>query len=225
MFVPLALDEEHRLALENIDDEEQRKLTAACLSAFMVLAQNRSPIKKSDLNRLVFSGQKYYKAVNAIVIAANKELDKIYGMRLFELEDKSKYLLVNSRADYTSYALRSSSDCQELTVLYFVLMEIFASPEEKISEADMMDMLKALDLSEKDLKKHIDSLVKRLYISVTKDAMHQDMKFVSWGPRAEAEVDPDNFFNSFLKLTEDGSESNWPEQKRRIDKLKAIPNR
>lgn len=163
--------------------------------------------------------------MNAITVAANIRLDKDFGMRLYELEDRSKYLLVNSRADYASYTKRSKTEEEQLTILYLILTDIFASPEEKVSETDMIDTLSVLGLDERDLKKHIDTLFKKMYITHVKDPMHQDAKFIAWGPRAEAEIDPDNFFMSFLKMTEDGNEGNWPDQKRRIEKLKSIAYR
>ena len=219
----MRLNEEQERSLESVSEIERKKMKETCMSAIMVLSQNRNPIKKIDLNRLVLGGARNYRAVNAITIEANRELYRLFGMRLYELDDKSKYLLVNSSTDYSQYAKPNNAQQEEFTVLYFILIDIFASSEEKISEPEMLSTLSALDIA--DVKKHIDTLLKKLYISQIKDPMHQDTKFYTWGPRAEAEVEPDKFFQSFLDLTEDKNESHWPEEKRRVEKLKSIPNR
>lgn len=224
MFVPLRLAEEFKRVLDNVEDEVRKKVIPNGVSAILVLGSNKSTIKKADLTRLMLTGveQLSWKYTNPMIIETNIELDKVFGMRLYELDDRARYLLVNSRADYSQFAKRKDSECDEFTVVYFMLLDIFASPEERVADSDMMDTLSALELTDKDLKKHVDTATKNLYVLLTKDTLNPELKYYTWGPRAMAEVDPDNFLRSFLETAPGTTEKDWPEQKRRIEKLKGI---
>lgn len=219
MFLPTRVSEEVQETINQLPEEDRHKLVKTCVSAIMVLGQNRTPIKKTDLNRHLHHN---YRINNAILVVANYELNKIFGMRLFEVENKSVLLLVNSSIEFSHYATHSKSMSNELTVLYFILMQIFASSDEAVCEDEIENALSPLGFSRDALKARIDTLVKKHYLVLTKDSFQQDVKLYTWGPRAMAEVDPDNFFECFLNLVGEGSDRDWPELKKRIDKLKSI---
>lgn len=220
-FVPLRPTTESEGIISRLGEEERSQLVRKFVQAAIILGQNQSPIKKTEFNKLVFPSSNF-RLHNAILQAANQELNKIFGMRLFELPDKSRYLLVNSKFDFTAYQTFSQTQCEEFTVLYFVLMEIFASPDENLSEEDIRNSLSPIKMTNDELKVHLDSLTKQLYLSMTRNS---DTRFFSWGPRSIAEIDPDNFFQCFIEIVGDSTDKDWPEQKKKIDKLKNIENR
>lgn len=224
MFIPLRPTAESNQALSNLEPDSYDKMVKDCVQACITLGQNRNPIKKADLNKLVFQG-KGIKIPGAILQVANKELNKVFGMRLYELDDKTKYLLVSSKPSLNGVVDSSSmsdSTCEELAVLYFILMDIFVSADERLSEEDIQGTLKPLDLSKNSIKDLLDLYVKRLYLVQDK---RQELRLYSWGPRAYAEVEPENFFNRFLNLAGDTSAKDWPDIERRINKLKTMENR
>lgn len=221
MFVRLRPSAESEEVLSKIAQEERDKLTRKCVQASIVLGQNRSPIKKAELNKLVFTTS-HFRLHNAIIQAANYELNKNFGMRLYELNDKTRYLLVNSKSDFTPFQAFSQEECYEYTVLCFILIELFASPDENLSEEEIRKSLSPMKMTNDELKEHLDSLTKHLYLTQTRN---QDTRYFSWGPRSTAEIDPDKFFETFLEWVGETSDKDWPEQKKRIDKLKAIENR
>lgn len=220
-FVPLRPTAESEEVLSRLSQEEKDGMTRKCVQACIVLSQNRTPIKKADLNKLVFSTS-HFRLHNAVIQNANHDLNKHYGMRLFELSDKARYLLVNTKADFTSYQTFNQEECNEFTVLYFILIELFASPDENISEEDIRNSLSPMKMTNDELKSCLDSLTKHLYLTQTRN---QDTRSYAWGPRSMAEVDPDIFFKLFLDMVGDTSDKDWPEQKKRVDKLRAIENR
>lgn len=220
-FVPLRPTAESEGVISRLEEEERNQLVRKCVQAVIILGQNQSPIKKTELNRLVFPSSNF-RLHNAILQAANQDLNKVFGMRLFELPDKSRYLLVNSKFDFTSYQNFSQTECEEFSVLYFVLMEILASPDENLSEEDIRNSLSPLKMTNDELKAHLDSLTKQLYLFMTRNS---DTRYFSWGPRSIAEIDPENFFQCFIEVVGDTTDKDWPEQKKKIDKLKNIENR
>lgn len=225
MFVPLKPTEESMIVLSNLESESHDKMVGDCVHALVVLGQNRNPIKRTDLNKLAFPHNIRGKLPVAIVQAANKELNKTFGMRLYELEDRTKYLLVNSNPGFSNLIDHSDDTCSELTTLYFILLDIFASPDEKLPEEDIHRSLKHLDHNSASLKELLDLYVKKLYLVQDKDKQQQELKIYSWGPRAYAEIEPEGFFNCFLSLSGSTSSRDWPELEKRIEKLKNIANR
>ena len=223
MFLSTHLTDETKRLIAGFADEDRKQIHDCCTS-IIVLGQNRAPIKKADINRHMMRTSNNIK--QAIFNQASYELNKTFGLRLYELEDKARLLLVNSTVDFSGYADHTEQTRQELTVLFLILMDIFASADGKLAREELEATLAPLDLSQETLKNHIDSLIKKLYIVQHKEvAFQQDNKLYVWGPRAMAEVDPDNFFKLFMDIVGQGTEADWPEQKKRIDKLKAIPNR
>lgn len=216
MFLPLTVSEEHETVLARLEEEQQLTLIKNCVHAIIVLSQERAPIKRVDLNKLVFSSVSTRSVPQAILHAANCELNKTFGMRLYEIEDKSKLLLVNTKTEFAKFQNHSDAMCEELTVLYFILLDIFAAPDERKNEDDLLDTMSSLDHDQETLKSYIDSFVKLLYLTMTKE---HDSKFYSWGPRALAEIDPENFFIKFLELAGDSTDKDWPEKKQIISQL------
>mgnify|MGYP000923168872 CR=1 FL=1 len=221
MFVPLRPSQEALDATSKLEATIRDKLLRNCVQAIIILGQDRNPIKRQELNKLAFPTVNYRVAA-AIVQEANKELNKTFGMRLYELEDKTRYLLINSKTDFADLMNHSEAMCNELAVLYFVLIDIFVAPDERLSEDEIEASLRPLNLTRDETKSYLDSFTKRLYLRMDK---HQESRTFSWGPRAVAEVDPESFFNSFLYLVKDSSDKNWPDLKTRINNLKSIPNR
>lgn len=203
-----------------LEENVFQDLCKKCVNSFIVLGQDRKPIKKQDLNRLAFPNV-HFKTSAAIIQFANKELHKVFGMRIYELGDKTRYLLVNASQDCAALKLTpDDTEDEELSVLYFVLMGIFASPEEKMDDDALEKMLSDLEIE--NVQVHFESLVKKLYLTMEKD---QEKKLYSWGPRAYAEVEPEEFFNRFLELAHGTSEEDWSDLRKRIDKLKSETKR
>lgn len=224
-FLPTKVTPEYHQLFEGTDDNQ--KLLKNCLSAIMVLGQNKQTIKKEELNKLIDTGTRghHHTIKKAVVAKANYHLNKYMGMRLFYLGDR--YLLVNSTNVPNQCRKEFDQDeCNELSVIFLALMEIFSSSDESSTEAQIKSVLATLGLSEDDLKKYFQMLQKKLYIQRIPDRnVQEDEKLYKWGPRAIAEVDPDRFMKSFLDLAEGGTADDWPEQKRRIELLKTVPNR
>lgn len=219
MFLPLALTIAEEHTLSNTDDDYEDKVYR-CVQALLILGQERTPIKKSDLNRMVFPSGVHYRLVAAVTSLANKKLHKIFGMRLFEVEDKTKYLLVNSEMDISQYFDDEKVVQRELVVLYFMLMGIFVSPDERMTIEEIEKSIRQpLCLSSETIKEYLDLFTKKLYL---KQEKHQEIKLYGWGERAIAEIDPENFFQCFLNLTEDASDKAWPELRNRIENLNQI---
>lgn len=225
MFLPVTLDNELRQWAAS--SEENKKLIKNCQSAIVVLGQNKQPIKKLDLNKLIYTGSRsqHHTVTKAVIANANHYVHKYLGMRLFELADR--FLLVNSSSIPNQCRKEfDQEECNELAVIFLALMEIFSSSDESSTESQIKAVIQTLDLSDDDLKRHFDMLLKKLYIVQLRDkSIQQDEKLYKWGPRAIAEVDPDRFMKSFLDFAEAGTENDWAEQKRRIDILKAMKNR
>lgn len=221
MFMSTNIYPEHLETLERLGEAERKELVRNCVQAIIVLGQNQNAIKRLDLNKLVNPGTNYRIAA-AVLQAANKEMDSLFGMRLFETEDKTKYILVNRSTEFATYQRHSPNAKFELTVLYFILVGIFTSADEKLADDEITKSLKPLDISATIQKSLLDSFVKKLYLTVEKV---EESRFYRWGPRAIAEVDPVNFFNRFLDLTGSSSDKEWPDLCARIEKLKAIHDR
>lgn len=222
MFLSLDVPDEHLNILNRLDEVERKCLIKNCVHAIIILGQERTPIKKSDLNKLVFSTVGLRSIPQAVIQAANYELNKIFGMRLYEIDDKTKLILINSKTEFSKYHYYNTQMCEELTVLFFILMDIFAAPEEKKSEEDLLEDLKGLDCDIEILKGYLETFVKKLYLVTSREQEH---RMYSWGPRTIAELDPDNFFNSFLELVGDSEDKDWPDLKKRIETLKNMENR
>lgn len=220
-FVPLRPTADSEGIISRLEEDERNQLIKKCVQAAIVLGQGQTPIKKTELNKLVFPSSNF-RLHNAILQSANYELNKVFGMRLFEMPDKARYLLVNSKFDFTAYQTFSQTEYGEFTVLLFVLLEIFASPDENLSEEDIRNSLSPMRLTNDELKVHLDSLTKQLYLTMTRIS---DIRHFAWGPRSIAEIDPDNFFHCFLEVVGNNTDKDWPEQKKKIDKLKHIENR
>lgn len=222
MFLPITIDDETEQILERYK-EIRKKLLNDCISAILVLGQNRSPIKRQELNKLVFTSHNH-RLNNSILLQANEKLNETFGLRLFEVEDKKNLLLVNSSTCFSSYLDFTESMRDEFTILYFILIEIFTSTDESLEESSIESTLEPLGYPKETLKSHIDSLVKKLYLTATKLTYQQDIKSYSWGPRSLAEIDLDGFFDSFLNLVESSSSKEWPELEERIRKLREKVN-
>lgn len=225
MFVPLKPTPDSSVILSNLEPDAYDKMVRDCVHALIVLGQNRNPIKKTDLNKIAFPSRERSKIPGAIIQAANRQLNKIFGMRLYEFEiaqQPSRYLLVNSKPGLSDWSNYSDDTCSELTTLYFILMDIFVSPDEKLAEEDIQATIKPLDHSKESIKEFLELFVKKLYLVQEKQ---QDSKMYSWGPRAYAEVEPENFFNCFLNLSGNTSAREWPDLEERIERLKNIANR
>lgn len=212
---------ENQDILEKLSEENRKELIRSCIHAIIVLGQNKTPIKRQELNKLVFPTSNY-RISGAVLQAANRELNSIFGMRLYETADKLKYLLVNKSTDYAAYQKHSENSESELTVLYFVLVGIFSSADEKLSEDEILKSLKPLEISVTTLKNYIDSFVKKLYLTSERI---EESKFYRWGSRAMAEVNPVEFFNRFLELSGSSSSKEWPDLIVRVEKLKALHER
>lgn len=229
MFLPTSLDEQDRQTEEGVDQDNLTRWLKNCLSGIMVLSQNRQVIKRAELTKLIYHGSRnqYFRITKLIMHKASHDLYKYMGMRLYDLGDSKGYILVNEHSELSQYRREHSQEqCNELAVIFLTLMEIFTSSDESSTEEQIREVLKHLDLEEDDLKKHFDFMLKKLYIVPVKEIIYQqDEKLYKWGPRAIAEVDPDRFMEAFLDLAEDGEAKDWPDQKRRIDLLKEIPNR
>lgn len=169
---------------------------------------------------MVFSNINH-RVASAILQLANKKLNDKFGMRLFELPDKIRIIVVNKSPEFGSSLKQSSQSYENLAILYLILMDIFVSADDRLSFEEIAKSLKPLDLSEQELKSHLESYVKKLYLQEKR----QDLILYSWGPRAMAEVEPEIFFVRFLEMAGSSKENEWPEQKRRIEKLKSLANR
>lgn len=234
MFLPVTIAAEHREVAAKAP-EDHKKLLTNCLSGIMVLGQNKQVIKKLDLNKIIYSGlprSQHHTITKAVLAFANHDLNKYMGMRLFELEDNKGYLLVNNSYELSQYRKEFTKEqCDEVAVIHMVLMQIFTSADESATEKQVRDTLEILDLSRDENEKHFSMLQKKLYIVPVPQgggsANPDGEKLFKWGPRAKAEVDPDRFMSSFLSLAHDGNppDKDWPEQERRANNLKAIPNR
>lgn len=222
MFVtPKPTDESVSIISSKLDDEEAEDLVKKCVHALIVLGQDRNPIKKMELNRLVFTTV-HYRIVNAIIEISNKKLIEIFGMRLFELPDKSQYILVNSSPQFAENLKYDDSNCESLAALYIILMDIFVSPDDRLPMDEITKTFDVLDMDEETLKAHLEYFVRKLYLTKVRGP---ENVFFSWGPRSFAEVEPDAFLQRFIDMAGGGNIDDWPEQKRRIEKLKSLGNR
>lgn len=220
MFIPLRPDEDAIETAGKLEENVFQDLCKKCVQSFLVLGQDRKPIKKQDLNRLAFPSV-HFKTCAAVIQFANKELHKVFGMRIYELDDKTRYLLVNSSPDCASLRMvPCATEDEELGVLHMALMAIFASQEEKVDEDALERLMSALEIE--DFQAHIESLVKKLYLTLEKD---QEKKLYSWGPRAYAEIEPEQFFNQYLELDSGSKAEDWSHIRKRIDKLKSETQR
>lgn len=221
MFLPVKKTEESRLALESVSEEDQKKLVNSCVHSLLVGNQKQSVIKKADLHR--HHDRQYYKINNAILNYASYELFKHFGHRIYEV-DRERLLLVNSSTKFARPASEFSEEVRvERFALFFTLIEVLVSADEKVSFKELYNTLSALDHSEETVKDYTDKWVKQLYLTMTKDNSNPEDKCFGWGARALAELDPQGFKESFLELA-GGTEADWPEQIARIEKLKQIPN-
>lgn len=207
----------------NMDEEVRNTFVNNCVHAIIVLSQNRSTIKKADLYRLVFTNTSAVSIRPAVINAANSHLYKIFGMRLFEVYTEHKYILVNSHTRFSEFAHHPDSMCQELTVLYFTLVDIFASSEDNKSEDDLIESLHlSLEIPEETVKGYLESFLRKNYLQMKRE---QDKKLYSWGHRAVAEVEPESFFRQFLRLIGAETEKDWPDLRVKIDDLKRKASR
>lgn len=227
MFLPPRPTADSLLIIEELSDSDRQTYLKNCVHSLIVLGQKKTPIKRVDLNKIVFPGRHHHTLATAITQAANKELIKNFGMRLFELEDRSKYLLVNINYKAGSFLKHSDSSCEQQTILFFVLMDIIQSLNEKRYQTELEKTLSPFnDLTEATIKDYLDSFVKNLYLNQEFEVTEEGrVRVLSWGPRAVAEIDPDNFFKCFLEFNPNTQEKEWPQITKRIDKLKAISNR
>lgn len=219
MFLSLTPSQEAvSIISSKLEDEEYEELVRKCVHALIVLGQDRTPIKRLELNKIVFSNVNY-RVAGAIVQVANKELDHLFGMRLYELSDKLRFILVNSEPTFATAIKYSDPMCEWLAILYLILIDIFSSPENRLPFEDIQKSLQPLDISEASLKNHLDTFTKKFYLQSEK---RQDNVFYSWGERSMAEVEPESFFNRFLEMAGGNPDTEWPEQRARIEKLKSI---
>lgn len=218
MFLSRRSNEELDYAVDKLGQEAFDELVRKTVHALLILGQERTPIKRLELNKILFS-RIPHRCTGAVILAANKELYTVFGLRIFELEDKSKYLIVNAFNDLPEVIEYPDNFCEELTILYLLLTSIFAAPDEKVAEEDFMSNISPLKMDDKVLKEYLDLFLKKLYI---KSMRHEDRNYFLWGPRAVAEIEPETFFNSFLQLNQEETDKNWPEQRRRIEKLKDL---
>jgi hypothetical protein len=228
MFLPLSIPEEQRTIFDpNLP--ENKRILQNCLSGIIVLGQNKQVIKKEELNKLIYTGtrRQHHTITKAVMAYANHDLNKYLGMRLFDLGESKGYLLVNTHS-IPNHCRKEFDieECNELSVIFLALMEIFSSSDESCTEAQIKEVLSPLELSDEDLKRHFDMLQKKLYIVPLRNtACQQEERLYKWGPRAVAEVDPDRFMKSFLDFADAGSANDWPDQKLRIEALKNVANR
>lgn len=208
--------EEEKIVKDALTEEEIKRCNKNAIAAILTLGQKQAAIKRLDVNKLIKTGQRYHKVNHALITFASHDLYKTLGLRLFEFDDK--FILVNSSIDYSKFLTHKPEGKEELVILFFTLIAIFASSEEKCSERGLVTALRGLDIKEQDLVKTFSTLVKKAYLTKRHE---QDEQMYAWGPRAVAETDPANFFDCFLELAE-GKEDDWPEQKRRIEILQKI---
>lgn len=220
-FVPIPPTGESVDIVQNkFGEAEINELTKKCVRAAMVLGQEQNSIKRRDLNKLAFSPNLNHRVVGALIELANFKLFKSFGMRLYELD--TKYLLVNCDPQQSIMIKYSDFRSQELALLYLTLVDIFGSTDNRLLLDQIINSLEPLQLDRETLKRHLEMYMKKLYLTQQK---YNDKIYYIWGSRAKAEIDPDEFFNSFLDLSGTTSQDDWPEQKLRIQNLKSIANR
>lgn len=226
MFLPLAASDQLREVATSIQEEDAAAAIKKCVQMIIILGQDNKPIKRSDLNK-AFSQYSInsVRAYKYLIEAANLKLYKLTGLRLYELDDKTRYLLVNGSSHFAMLKNHSDEACMEYTVLYLILMEIFGSQSQSVPVDSIKKSLEPLRFSEEDLKNCIEVALKKMYIIEKKD---DDERSYIWGPRAYAEVEPDNFYAYFKELLEEDPANNQSMMKEyddRYAKLKHMPNR
>lgn len=221
MFRPRKLSAEDVESLAKYEEREVNSLADKCVHALLVLAQKRMPIKKEDLYKCLFKDKRnLQRSFNEILILANQRLIKIFGQRIYDLEDKKRFIIVSTKSTFADYVDLPDAIHDELGKLFIVLVSMFASPIEKVEEDRLIEVLhEDFELSADDAKSYIQTLVKRMYIEP--ESSNQGRKEYKWGPRAFAEVDIDEFFKKFLSLA-DYSENKWPNLAGKVETLRKI---
>lgn len=190
------------------------ELVKKCVHAFIILGQDKLPIKKADVSRVAMPSVTNYRAVNALIHLANEELQDVFGMRLYHV-DKIKFFLVNTNLETDYLRATTEDENEELVLLFFTLMAIFMASDSRLTSQDLEKTLKPF--SSDLLKDHLDKYVKQMYLVTLK---YKDALFYSWGPRAYAEFDLDAFFRCFLQISKEPNREAWPELVQKIDKWK-----
>lgn len=222
-FLKIRVPETSVDALAKLPAGKKDELVKKCVHAIIVLGQDRQPIKKEDLSRLVFHSIGNYRVVNGIIHMANEELQDTFGMQLYMFQDKSqpKFFLVNTSLDFNEYQMpRSEEENEELVLLHFALSEIFLSHDFRSSFEELEKACKPFELKDSGseyLKSFIDRFVKLMYLSTMK---HQDLTWYVCGPRAYAEYNLDELFDRFLQLAKETNVEAWPDLVQRLDKMK-----
>lgn len=220
MFLPL---EAPAVPIDESQKQEFRDTIRKAVQCILLLAKDRSPFRKADLNRMAFAGSSIsIRHYAKLVLMANIDLNRWMGMRLYELDDKLRYILVNSNGTLSSYHKFTSEDKVDLTVIYLVLTMIFISEDQALTFENLYKNLSSLKMNQDLLKTRLANMVKNLYLVEEKD---QEERLYRWGQRAKAEMDPEPYFNSIKKLL--GGEYGFDEKEieKRIEVLKSMPNR
>lgn len=219
MFLPTTIDEaDYDKLIKKFDTEEQvKKLVYKCVHAFIVLNQKRLPIKRADVTRVISDNPIYSSnLVEPLFALANKELIKVFGLRLFKV-DKATFLLVNTSSTFSELVDYPEKTKIELSVLFLVLLSIFSSPVDRMTEEQIISGLSELNMKQDEIMARLESFHRRMYIQITKS---RDCKEYSWGPRATAEIDIDQFFKTFIDLNS-SKEADWPDFARKVELFKS----
>ena len=135
-------------ASTGMDRGEQERKVNELVKFLLIMDQKKIPIKKSDINKHVL--KEHSKSFIAVKEAAAARLEKVFGVKLVELEDKQKgsFILVNkletdSEAPHLEW--NQEDDCK-MGLLMVVLSLIFMSGNELL-DAQLYNSLKKLGIN------------------------------------------------------------------------------
>lgn len=196
------------------------ELIRKCVHAILMLSQGgKEVVSKTILSGLVFPQGVHHTVNKAIIEIANKQLVKVFGMRLYEMD--LRYLVVNASPEDADLIEYDEEETTFYAVLHLILIDIFGCTEEKLTIDEIEHHLEHLKIKRTKLEDLVSRYKMKFYLAMIKEDCKE---YYKWGQRAVAEVDPDGFFESFLSLY-GGDANDYPDLSKRIDTLKRMTNR
>ncbi|KAJ8047838.1 Non-structural maintenance of chromosomes element 3-like [Holothuria leucospilota] len=181
---------------------------------FLIMEQNKIPIKRGDISRNVL---KDYKSIfQEVLMKAKESLSNIFGFEMVEVEHSSAktktkmYFLLNKLdSELREDLVEISSENPKNALLWIVLAIIFMN-ESVISETQLWQALQKLGLPQDeknhpvfgDLKRLITvEFPRQLYLECTRVPSTDPASFeFRWGERATAEVDKEKLLHMVTEI-------------------------
>ncbi|XP_055610432.1 non-structural maintenance of chromosomes element 3 homolog [Uranotaenia lowii] len=189
------------------NDADQDKLVINMVKVLLNLSVNKQLIKKSDLTKIALDGN--FRMFPKIIGQVVSELKDVYGYKLIETERNKTFILV-SNIPCGSLLDLNEDYRRKYTLLYMILGYIFMK-NGNVPEQGVWDFLGKLNIFENEEHQYFgnvrrlvnETFTKQAYLVRTKqvvEGMNDDRYFLSWGVRANHELNKRDILESICKL-------------------------